>query len=171
MSKRYKREYLENKNIEAFDKTITKHTFKIIFLLRLIPITPFNFLNYLLGFTSINVYKFMLASSLGMIPQISILVYFGTIAKSLRQIITGDIGPNFTIEIITYLISGVFIVFIFLWIIYFAKKELANVISIEEEFEMHNNEIQIIDKIDSSDHEEKETDEITKHIDVRIQTD
>lgn len=60
--------------------------FKIVFLLRLVPLLPFNVLNYLLSVTSIGLGQYMLASWLGMMPITFALVYIGTTIKDLSDV-------------------------------------------------------------------------------------
>ncbi|KAK1558310.1 hypothetical protein Q3G72_000960 [Acer saccharum] len=61
----------------------------IVFLLRLVPLLPFNMLNYLLSVTPIGVRQYMLASWLGMMPSTFALVYVGTTVKDLSDVTHG----------------------------------------------------------------------------------
>ncbi|KAH9785935.1 SNARE associated Golgi protein family [Citrus sinensis] len=61
----------------------------IIFLLRLVPLLPFNILNYLLSVTPVHTGKYMLASWLGMMPSTFSLVYVGTTLKDLSDVTHG----------------------------------------------------------------------------------
>ena len=49
-----------------------------MFLLRLSPVTPFNFLNYALGLTTVSTSDFVVAS-LGMVPGTVVYAYFGKV--------------------------------------------------------------------------------------------
>jgi len=60
--------------------------FKIVFLLRLVPLLPFNMLNYLLSVTPIGLGQYMLASWIGMMPITFGLVYIGTTIKDLSDV-------------------------------------------------------------------------------------
>lgn len=142
-----------NKKFEAIDKAMVKNSFKIIVLLRLIPITPFNFLNYVLGLSNISIWMYTLASFVGMLPEITVLVVIGTFSKNLKEIIEGKTGPNWTVELITYLLSGFIVIFVFLFIIYLARKELSNVMTKEEELEKNNTELQVVETEDPIQHE------------------
>ena len=51
------------------DKNIEKNGFRILFLLRLPPILPFDPLSYACGFTKIKYKDFILASLLGVVPE------------------------------------------------------------------------------------------------------
>ncbi|XP_039020799.1 TVP38/TMEM64 family membrane protein slr0305-like [Hibiscus syriacus] len=68
---------------------IRRSGFKIVFLLRLVPLLPFNMMNYLLSVTPIPVLEYMLASWLGMMPITLALVYVGTTLKDLSDVTHG----------------------------------------------------------------------------------
>ncbi|XP_023540135.1 uncharacterized protein LOC111800596 isoform X4 [Cucurbita pepo subsp. pepo] len=68
---------------------IHRSGFKIILLLRLVPLLPFNIMNYLLSVTPISLGKYMLASWLGMMPITVALVYVGTTLKDLSDVTHG----------------------------------------------------------------------------------
>ncbi|KAH9676354.1 SNARE associated Golgi protein family [Citrus sinensis] len=74
---------------QAVAGAIQKSGFKIIFLLRLVPLIPFNILNYLLSVTPVHTGKYMLASWLGMMPSTFSLVYVGTTLKDLSDVTHG----------------------------------------------------------------------------------
>lgn len=63
--------------------------FKIVLLLRLVPLLPFNMLNYLLSVTPVPISEYMLASWLGMMPITLALVYVGTTLKDLSDVTHG----------------------------------------------------------------------------------
>lgn len=68
---------------------IRKSGFKIVLLLRLVPLLPFNMLNYLLSVTPVPIGEYMLASWLGMMPITLALVYVGTTLKDLSDVTHG----------------------------------------------------------------------------------
>ncbi|KAL0884407.1 hypothetical protein Bca101_008388 [Brassica carinata] len=61
----------------------------IVLLLRVVPILPFNMLNYLLSVTPVRLGEYMLATWLGMMPITFALVYVGTTLKDLSDITHG----------------------------------------------------------------------------------
>ncbi|MDD6795202.1 MAG: TVP38/TMEM64 family protein [Clostridiaceae bacterium] len=63
------------------DKNIREHGFRIMFLLRLPPVLPYDPLSYTSGFTNIYYKDFILASVLGVVPE--------TLCYSI-------LGPNFS---------------------------------------------------------------------------
>ncbi|KAL3727388.1 hypothetical protein ACJRO7_032162 [Eucalyptus globulus] len=68
---------------------IHKSGFKIVLLLRLVPLLPFNMLNYLLSVTPVPIGEYMLASWIGMMPITLALVYVGTTLKDLSDVTHG----------------------------------------------------------------------------------
>lgn len=69
--------------------SIKKKGWKIIMLLRLFPVFPFNTLNYVLGLTGVRFIDYFLASWVGMIPGTVMYVYIGSAAGSLAAISSG----------------------------------------------------------------------------------
>ncbi|GJN33292.1 hypothetical protein PR202_gb21874 [Eleusine coracana subsp. coracana] len=74
---------------QAVAIAIQRSGFKIVLLLRLVPLLPFNMLNYLLSVTPVGVGEYMLASWLGMMPITLALVYVGTTLKDLSDVTNG----------------------------------------------------------------------------------
>jgi uncharacterized membrane protein YdjX (TVP38/TMEM64 family) len=66
--------------LAAIDRVVCEHGRRIVFLLRLSPISPFNFLNYALGLTTLSVWDFVVASMIGMIPTTIMFAYAGHVA-------------------------------------------------------------------------------------------
>jgi uncharacterized membrane protein YdjX (TVP38/TMEM64 family) len=64
----------------AIDRAIAEQGRKVVFLLRLSPVIPFNVLNYALGLTQVRVIDFVIAS-IGMIPGTLLYVYTGKLAS------------------------------------------------------------------------------------------
>jgi uncharacterized membrane protein YdjX (TVP38/TMEM64 family) len=63
----------------AIDRAVSADARRIIILLRLSPVTPFNVLNYGLGLTAISVWDFVIGS-FGMIPGAFMYAYAGSLA-------------------------------------------------------------------------------------------
>jgi len=62
----------------AIESAVSAQGRRIVFLLRLSPVVPFNFLNYALGLTTISVWDFV-AASLGTIPGALVYTYAGKV--------------------------------------------------------------------------------------------
>ena len=75
---------------KAVDDAISREGAKIILLLRLSPLFPFNFLNYGLGVTKIPFWKYVIASWIGMLPGTVLYVYIGSLFKNLAEAAGGD---------------------------------------------------------------------------------
>ncbi|MFK7909187.1 MAG: TVP38/TMEM64 family protein [Akkermansiaceae bacterium] len=75
---------------KAVDDAISREGAKIVLLLRLSPLFPFNFLNYGLGVTKIPFWKYVGASWLGMLPGTILYVYVGSLFKNLAELAGGE---------------------------------------------------------------------------------
>jgi len=62
----------------AVERAVSAQGRRIVFLLRLSPVVPFNFLNYALGLTTISVWDFLIAS-IGTIPGAIVYAYAGDV--------------------------------------------------------------------------------------------
>ncbi len=69
----------KNPKFQAIDQAIAREGLKIVFLLRLSPLFPFNLLNYALGITQVSLKDYVIGS-LGMIPGTILYVYIGSLA-------------------------------------------------------------------------------------------
>lgn len=75
------REKLAHEKLINFQKSVKKHGFIMILLLRLVPLVPFNIISYSAGFSTIRYRDFFFATLLGMSP--GVLVYANIGAQSL----------------------------------------------------------------------------------------
>lgn len=67
----------------AVDEAVAREGWKIVGLMRLSPVFPFNLLNYAFGITRVSLRDFVLASWAGMLPGTVMYVYLGTLAGTL----------------------------------------------------------------------------------------
>lgn len=77
-----------NQTLAAIDRAIGAGGRKIVFLLRLSPVFPFNLLNYALGLTRVRFSDYILAS-VGMIPGTLLYVYYGKLAGDVAALAAG----------------------------------------------------------------------------------
>ncbi|NJL00444.1 MAG: TVP38/TMEM64 family protein [Spirulinaceae cyanobacterium RM2_2_10] len=78
---------LEDKpRFSAIDRAIAKEGWKIVGLLRLSPVFPFNLLNYGLSVTQVSLRDYFLASWIGMMPGTVMYVYLGSLAGNLATL-------------------------------------------------------------------------------------
>lgn len=71
-----------NEKFRNIDSAIGKQGAKLIFLLRLSPVIPFNLSNYFYGLTGVKFWPYVLASWIGMMPGTFLYVYIGTAGKA-----------------------------------------------------------------------------------------
>jgi uncharacterized membrane protein YdjX (TVP38/TMEM64 family) len=68
-----------NARFAAIDRAVGEQGRRIVFLLRLSPVFPFNLLNYALGLTRVRFVDYLVAS-VGMLPGTILYVYYGKLA-------------------------------------------------------------------------------------------
>src|SRR4029453_1768565 len=71
-----------NEKFRNIDNTTGKQGAKLVFLLRLHPVIPFNLSNYFYGLTGVKFWPYVLASWIGMMPGTFLYVYIGTAGKA-----------------------------------------------------------------------------------------
>ena len=74
--------------VAAIDRAVARDGRRIVLLLRLTPIVPFNFLNYALGLSRIGFGDYIVAS-LGILPGTIVYVYYGTLLRSVAELSAG----------------------------------------------------------------------------------
>jgi uncharacterized membrane protein YdjX (TVP38/TMEM64 family) len=82
-----------NPRFAAIDEAIGESGFKIVFLLRLSPLVPFNLLNYALGLTRVSLRDYVVASAVGMLPGTVLYVYLGSLVTSASELAGGARHP------------------------------------------------------------------------------
>ncbi len=82
-----------NPKFAAIDKAVGREGFKIVALLRLSPVFPFNLLNYALGLTKVSFWQYA-AASIAMLPGTLLYVYYGKAAGSLAALAGGAGGAE-----------------------------------------------------------------------------
>jgi uncharacterized membrane protein YdjX (TVP38/TMEM64 family) len=89
-----------NAKFAAIDQAVGREGFKIVALLRLSPVFPFNLLNYALGLTKVPFLQYLVAC-LAMLPGTLLYVYYGKALGSLAALASGgpktQKGPEFWI--------------------------------------------------------------------------
>ena len=71
-----------NERLAAIDQAIGLQGWKIVGLLRLSPLIPYNASNYFYGITSIGFWPYLLASLFGMLPGAFLYAYLGAIGRA-----------------------------------------------------------------------------------------
>lgn len=91
---RIEKRFGQNSKFKAIDSAIGKEGGKIILLLRLTPLLPFNLSNYLYGLTAVRFWHYVLASWIGMMPATVLYVYIGSLGKTAAEAATGGMDSG-----------------------------------------------------------------------------
>lgn len=85
-----------NERFQRIDRVIESEGGKMVVLMRLSPLLPFNALNYALGISKVGFLPYVLGS-VGMIPGTLLYVYYGKVAGDLATLGGGGIrrGPEY----------------------------------------------------------------------------
>lgn len=91
------RRLLRNRGWEHYDLLLGKRGPYIVFVMRLLMITPFNIISYLSGLTPMSPLAYTIATALGVIPEVVLLTYLG---ERLEEF---EINLFYFLEIVTVL--------------------------------------------------------------------
>jgi len=121
---------------QALDVAFEEKGLRIMTLLRLSPVIPFNAINYVAGVTSLKLYEYVIAL-LAILPGTILFVFLGASAGSLAD--SASSGDNATVTIIVAVVGIVFGIGAVGVTSYYAKKEL-NRITEEREAQVEDKE-------------------------------
>ena len=113
-----------NERFAAIDRAVGKEGRKIVFLLRLSPIFPFNLLNYALGLTSVRFADYAQAS-VGMLPGTLLYVYIGSVVGDLAALASGETGGQDTAQRIFFIVGLAITFVVTLFVTRVARRALA----------------------------------------------
>jgi uncharacterized membrane protein YdjX (TVP38/TMEM64 family) len=105
------RRFSDTPRFAAVDRAVGAQGRKIVFLLRLSPVFPFNLLNYGLGLTRVRFADYAIAS-IGMIPGTLLYVYYGKLAGDVAALAGGaavDRGAGYYAVLILGLLATVLV--------------------------------------------------------------
>ena len=119
-----------NQKFRNIDNAIGKQGAKLVFLLRLSPVIPFNLSNYFYGLTGVKFWPYVFASWIGMMPGTFLYVYIGTAGKAAVSAATGDEAMKHGWQYWTFLSIGLAAtIIVTIWVTKIARdavKEKAN---------------------------------------------
>jgi uncharacterized membrane protein YdjX (TVP38/TMEM64 family) len=123
---------------EALDIAFEEKGFRIMALLRLSPIIPFNAINYIAGVTAISFWAYVWAL-LAILPGTILYIFLGASAGSLADSSNSDANSTLTIVVIIVgIVLGIIAVAI---TSYYAKTELNKVVAKRQaQLETHNDQ-------------------------------
>ena len=119
-----------DKRFKAMDEAVAKQGLKIVFLIRLSPIFPFNLVNYAFGLTKVSLRNYILASWTGMIPGTLLYVYLGSVAGDLAKLGVGGRSHS-PLEWVLYGAGLIATLFVTLYVTRLAKQSLNTVVPAE----------------------------------------
>ncbi|MBE9258321.1 TVP38/TMEM64 family protein [Dolichospermum sp. LEGE 00246] len=111
------------KKFAIIDKAVSKQGLKIVLLVRLSPLFPFNLLNYAFGITSVSFQDYLIGS-VGMIPGTIMYVYFGYLAGDLALIGTHNQPVNLILNWVIKIIGLIATIAVTIYVTKIAKKAL-----------------------------------------------
>jgi uncharacterized membrane protein YdjX (TVP38/TMEM64 family) len=114
---------------EALDAALVQKGFRIMALLRLSPIIPFNAINYIAGVTAVSLRDYCL-SLIAIVPGTTLYVFLGASAGSLTD--SASSGDHTTVTIVVVVVGAILGVGAIILTSYYAKKELNRVIAERE---------------------------------------
>ena len=86
----------------AIDRAVGEEGLKIVFLLRLSPVFPFNLLNYALGVTGVRLRDYVIGA-LGMIPGTFLYVYIGSLTTEVAAAASGAEQGRIVLNVVGFL--------------------------------------------------------------------
>lgn len=100
-----------NERFARIDRAVAGQGLRIVTLLRLSPVFPFNLLNYALGLTRVRLRDYVIAC-LGMLPGSLLYVYYGKLAGDVAALASGaggaaERGPGYWAVMVTGLVATV----------------------------------------------------------------
>jgi len=103
------RRLANNPRFAAIDRAVGAQGRRIVFLLRLSPVFPFNLLNYGLGLTQVRFADYVVAS-VGMLPGTLLYVYYGKLAGDVAALAGGaapEKGPGYYAVLLLGLVATI----------------------------------------------------------------
>lgn len=93
VGRRWRPRFADDPRTRRIQGAVQARGFRLVLLLRLSPIVPFNLLNYALGATRIDLRSYVAASFVGMLPGTLLYVYLGAAAGDVTRLAaSGDTG-------------------------------------------------------------------------------
>ena len=121
----------DSQRFRAIDQAVAEDGWKIVGLLRLSPLLPFNLQNYIYGLTDIRFSHYLAATFFGIMPGSLMYVYFGAAGKAA---LSGDEGGD---PVLKWTLFGIGLVATIVVTVIISKKARAKLdqIGLEDELE------------------------------------
>ncbi|MFN6154124.1 TVP38/TMEM64 family protein [Anabaena sp. AL09] len=111
------------KKFAIIDKAVSKEGLKIVLLVRLSPLFPFNLLNYAFGITSVSFQDYLIGS-VGMIPGTIMYVYFGSLVGDIALIGSKNQPENIILHWVIQIMGLIATIAVTVYVTKIAKKAL-----------------------------------------------
>ena len=111
------------KKFAIIDKAVSKEGLKIVLLVRLSPLFPFNLLNYAFGITSVSFQDYLIGS-VGMIPGTIMYVYFGSLVGDIALIGSKNQPGNIILHWVIHIMGLIATIAVTVYVTKIAKKAL-----------------------------------------------
>ena len=98
-----------NQRFAAIDRAVRAQGFKMVLLMRMSPVFPYNLLNYSLGLTTVRFTDYALAS-IGMLPGTLLYAYYGVLAGDVARLAGGtavERGPGYYAVLVLGLLATI----------------------------------------------------------------
>lgn len=97
-------ENLVSGKLKVIDEGVEKKGWIFVAITRLIPLFPFNFLNYAFGLTRVKFSHFVIASFIFMLPGTAAYVVF---SSSILDVLNGQISPELVVGLVLIVVVSV----------------------------------------------------------------
>ncbi|CAL5228441.1 g11576 [Coccomyxa viridis] len=108
----------------AVDAALSNEGWKLVTLLRLSPVVPWNVLNYALSVTGVKLLPYCISSALAIIPWSILFCYFGSLARNITEILDGKAGPSGKQSMLLLGVSGAVLVFVVVYSTIIARRAI-----------------------------------------------
>jgi uncharacterized membrane protein YdjX (TVP38/TMEM64 family) len=119
------RQVANNSRFKRIDRAIGERGAKLIFLLRLSPLIPFNLSNYFFGLTAVSFWPYVLASWIGMLPGTLLYVYLGAAGKAGLSGAVGQPSGRSPWEYVFFGVGLIATLVVTFWVTRIARRELS----------------------------------------------
>ena len=114
-----------NQKFKQIDRVIGEQGAKLVFLLRLSPLIPFNISNYFYGLTAVRFWPYVLASWIGTLPGTLLYVYLGAAGKAGLTAAAGQSSGRSPWEYVLFGLGLIATVVVTVWVTRIARRELS----------------------------------------------
>ncbi len=109
-------------NLMAIDQTIGHAGWKLVALIRLSPMFPFNLVNYIFGLTRISLIHYLIGTAVGLIPGSFLYVYHGALLGSQETVLPTAAAIALRISSVLALIASLVLLIYTIRIVHSALK-------------------------------------------------